>query len=351
MASRTTFASQKNMKKLSEIPNSITDRHENACFAPIKGALDLLCNNQRPVFGKAGSSNNQSNGSISAAAALYFKYVRKQFVVHHFLTATARKLRNIVNHWQPPPLNSADKEQADMLLKRIFDYDAFRQGKTPCFQNGHFYWTKNRTGVGGYEYLAYHYKNVKYCPYCNADAIYVFRTADGREIFSAFDHFFLRDEYPFLALSLYNLIPTCYRCNSQLKTVADMRTIANPFIEDMHSNVFFFPVLHRIGLQSNVPCRIILCPHERCSPKAHAFVQLFELERLYSTSFAKDAWMCIEIVRQYTPEFRRHMASVIGHKDPRLVETLFFGMPLDESEINKTRLGKMTLDIVERFHV
>ena len=48
------------------------------------------------------------------------------------------------------------------------------------------------------------------CPYCNRD--YINTRADSNAG-SQLDHFYCRSSYPFLAVSLYNLIPACGVCN------------------------------------------------------------------------------------------------------------------------------------------
>lgn len=50
---------------------------------------------------------------------------------------------------------------------------------------------------------------IKVCPYCNRDYI------NSREDQSSaqMDHFYSKNYFPFLAISLYNLIPTCATCN------------------------------------------------------------------------------------------------------------------------------------------
>lgn len=51
---------------------------------------------------------------------------------------------------------------------------------------------------------------VTVCPYCNRS--YVFTVEDGG-IRPQYDHFFPRSKYPYLAISMYNLIPCCPVCN------------------------------------------------------------------------------------------------------------------------------------------
>ena len=52
--------------------------------------------------------------------------------------------------------------------------------------------------------------NIKTCPYCNINYAYVLRKGNIRP---QLDHFFPRDKYPFFAISLANLIPSCPVCN------------------------------------------------------------------------------------------------------------------------------------------
>lgn len=52
--------------------------------------------------------------------------------------------------------------------------------------------------------------NITTCPYCNRDFINN-RTDDKCQ--AQIDHFFHKSKYPIFALSLYNLIPSCYACN------------------------------------------------------------------------------------------------------------------------------------------
>lgn len=54
---------------------------------------------------------------------------------------------------------------------------------------------------------------IKVCPYCNRNFI---RPAGERRI-DELDHFYPKSKYPFLALSFYNLIPSCKTCNQTFK--------------------------------------------------------------------------------------------------------------------------------------
>ena len=73
-----------------------------------------------------------------------------------------------------------------------------------------------------------HDLNIKVCPYCNRN--FIVDTVKGRS--SELDHFYPVSKYPFLALSFYNLIPSCKPCNHNKKDNID--SIINPYDYRFH---------------------------------------------------------------------------------------------------------------------
>ncbi|WP_254348934.1 hypothetical protein [Paenibacillus sp. A3M_27_13] len=57
---------------------------------------------------------------------------------------------------------------------------------------------------------------VAVCPYCNRQFTTTYQSSDGRTR-PQLDHFFDKATYPYLAVSFFNLIPSCYVCNANLK--------------------------------------------------------------------------------------------------------------------------------------
>lgn len=62
---------------------------------------------------------------------------------------------------------------------------------------------------------------VEICPYCNRQYINKFKYEGINKTTGDLDHFFIKSKYPFLALSLYNFIPSCQICNSRFKIDVD----------------------------------------------------------------------------------------------------------------------------------
>jgi hypothetical protein len=101
-------------------------------------------------------------------------------------------------------IGTPSRTMADELMRKLFLYEKFAYAKS---------------GWNAYALC----KRIPYkiCPYCHINQIgtYVSATKSYRP---NLDHFFCHQLYPFLALSLSNLVPSCEKCNqSQLKGTTD----------------------------------------------------------------------------------------------------------------------------------
>lgn len=77
---------------------------------------------------------------------------------------------------------------------------------------------------------------VTVCPYCNRSYIFtVKKDARNGKARPQYDHFFPKSIYPYLAVSMYNLVPSCAVCNggkSDVDSFKDKkRRYLNPYVE------------------------------------------------------------------------------------------------------------------------
>jgi hypothetical protein len=68
--------------------------------------------------------------------------------------------------------------------------------------------------------------NISTCYYCNIDFVNTYNVKGGKKNKFTLDHYYDKSTYPYLALSLYNLIPSCYTCNSKLKKTIEFNNLA-----------------------------------------------------------------------------------------------------------------------------
>ncbi|MFK4985705.1 hypothetical protein ACI4B7_28170, partial [Klebsiella pneumoniae] len=76
--------------------------------------------------------------------------------------------------------------------------------------------------------------NLKCCPYCNAQYTIIANSDAGKTIAKfQFDHFFSKDKFPYLSISLYNLIPSCANCNiTKSKKPLNLKDHYHPYFLD-----------------------------------------------------------------------------------------------------------------------
>lgn len=104
-------------------------------------------------------------------------------------------------------------------LEYIFDYSWFRDYK--------------KTRYDGFD-LAMALA-IEVCPYCNRNYTTSHRiNSKNKNVFPEFDHFYPKTAYQLLALSFYNLIPSCNICNTHFKGSInpDDHNLLNPYTDN-----------------------------------------------------------------------------------------------------------------------
>ncbi len=68
--------------------------------------------------------------------------------------------------------------------------------------------------------------NISTCYYCNIDYINSYNVEKKKKNKFTLDHYYDKATYPYLALSLYNFVPSCYACNSKLKGIVEFSNLS-----------------------------------------------------------------------------------------------------------------------------
>lgn len=77
--------------------------------------------------------------------------------------------------------------------------------------------------------------NIKSCLYCNSQYTLVVVNENRKIAKFQFDHFFPKSRFPYLSISLYNLIPSCASCNQgKSNAVYYLNNFTHPFYDDFH---------------------------------------------------------------------------------------------------------------------
>ena len=319
---------------------NVIDRHVAAFKTDVDAALS------RALSVAQMASSNPAETHMGVA------YVQKlqAFTAERLLSAPADELRNLVvdveNIWRPYITDSIKK--GSCLYK--INQELFTGIDYKAFANSH---SDDWSGLLLMKELA---KHVRYCPYCNAETIYAIKfteRGDTRMVKNAFDHYFPRARYPFLGLSLYNLIPACSRCNSNLKgcKYKDLVRMAHPYLDDVDKNMAFTLVYGKRwyqGARSDKAISSILFEERQAgtySPGVE-WGRLFKMTTVYTELFKQEAMTAVCRATMYSKSYCQKMADKLARKGFLCAPDVFlYGASLDRRHIDHFRHGKMIRDI------
>lgn len=184
------------------------------------------------------------------------------------------------------------------------------------------------------------------CPYCNRS--YIYYISRRKEIKPQIDHFFPKSKYPFLAMSFYNLIPSCQTCNGfGAKEEKDPLTegLINPYLLKTTDFSFSYkPVSGKI-ISSLLDKNSIKVEIVKNIPGHLNVFKLAELYELHSDHVVelifKSKIKYSETYRDYLKKYREKGLQFSENEIDRMI----LGNYADEEDIHKRPLAKLYQDI------
>lgn len=199
--------------------------------------------------------------------------------------------------------------------------------------------------------------NVKSCPYCNRNYTVTVANGKSRIVRPDFDHFFPKKQYPLLALSFYNLIPSCLICNRTIKNQAKIvyGKYIHPYEEGYGTalKINYFPTDtdSSVGLKTNYEIHTLLNQLESIkAQKCLDSFNLFKLKEIYKESHNGEI---ADIIRKHYVSNGRYLEILkkafpgIGSIDE--LYRLAFANYFFEDDFEKRPLSKLTKDVVEQL--
>jgi hypothetical protein len=184
--------------------------------------------------------------------------------------------------------------------------------------------------------------NVKSCPYCNMS--YTLFAENGKRKLAKlqFDHFFDKSEYPFLSMSLYNLIPSCAVCN-QGKSTGHLSLNYHPY-ESAISDQFHFRVVHPLELFEGAKIdkiEIDLVEDSSSKNELQEYDDMFHIKSLYQRhrDVAQEVFD-----KAYQEDYYLNNPFTFEDNEKYKLR-LAYSTYINESEIEKRSLSKFVQDI------
>ncbi|MBS1491421.1 MAG: hypothetical protein JSS93_12920 [Bacteroidetes bacterium] len=260
--------------------------------------------------------------------------------IHDLVSSPPEKLKNL----QDVILKTTTCTLSDILFEYLFSYKGFYE---------------DIKAIG--ESL-----NLKVCPYCNR--IYITTVVideDDKIIGPTYDHFFPKATNPLLSVSFYNLIPSCYLCNSTLKHEKEfsLDTHLHPYKHEMGSDAVFdfvldattTPIRNKIDFKPFLNVKVAKdSPEykrlEKTVEDDWGSINVFKLNELYATHN--------DVVEEIHDKFDEN-SQCYSDSIKKLLDNLassksefyrfHFSNYYDDSDFNKRPLAKLTRDIFDKM--
>ncbi|MCD6258293.1 MAG: hypothetical protein J7J31_01700 [Helicobacteraceae bacterium] len=195
--------------------------------------------------------------------------------------------------------------------------------------------------------------NVNVCPYCNRNYTFTIKNKNAKSTRPDFDHFYDKNTYPILALSFYNLIPSCILCNSRLKSRTKFSTTTHlhPYQESFNDFAKFKLKIEKCSFYYDENgFEITLKTKE---PRAQKIIDDFALQTLYD----KHKDIVLELIQKaqiynesYLDELMQNYEGTLFKNREDLLRLVTCGYVSDD-DLHKRPLSKLIKDISEELEL
>lgn len=259
---------------------------------------------------------------------------------------------------KPKDWRKIEKEKFGTAYQRISQVTGMKKCISDIFSYSDFSDKSKKADVWDAYMFAKGIIRGRTCPYCNQNFTFVIEDnkEDGRKICRpSIDHFYPQHEYPYLALSLYNMVPCCEVCNMRLKQMKKMRLeILNPYEFDMDEAFRFEFQFDMLDEKKGITMRMNLF-NEDYIKTFQEYKKTFHLELLYNEHQAT-ARKIYERYQKYGDGYFKQLQRLLGDGEQKQVaineeemrELRWSHIPSKE-EILDEPLNKMRKDLIEQL--
>ncbi len=191
------------------------------------------------------------------------------------------------------------------------------------------------------------------CYFCNIHFVNKYKIDDEnyRNEFTL-DHYYDKATYPYLALSLYNLIPSCYTCNSKLKKNEEFQNLAPSsqrydFDEKVKFKLFLKPSCDNLHIKSGDDIDIPL--KEQFSDIYDKYIKIFHLNERYK-AHKNIVFEMIQRAELYPESRLKELQNLTGIPFQQ-IKKYIFNLIDENDDLSKKPFSKLIKDISEELEL
>ncbi|PNV82565.1 MAG: hypothetical protein C0627_09215 [Sulfurimonas sp.] len=199
--------------------------------------------------------------------------------------------------------------------------------------------------------------NIYVCPYCNRNYIFNFSKNNTQEATAQLDHFFDKKDYPYLAITLYNLVPSCSTCNQRKSSKRE--NIFYPYLESFNESAKFrYKGIKSIAKDEKIDfldSKRVMFNIEaiKDNEKVEKHIEVFNLKNLYEEhkDIVAELLQKKEIYNDsYIDELMQKYEGTLFKNREDLLRLVTCGYVNDE-DLHKRPLSKLIKDISEELNL
>lgn len=300
------------MIKLSNIDNTIKEKHKEWFKSYVEKNLEEKIKELETV-------KNTSNSK-------FIEFLKELKSTENLAILKNEEMLQLIDRFHQLNLTEENLEN----LKKIFNYKYFSELKPPK-------WSRHKllTSLG-----------IKVCPYCQRNYItsYTLVEKDKVEKTTAdLDHFYSKKDYPFLALSLYNFIPSCPICNSRMKLdestydkITKENNIIYPYIDNFKGVFKTNNQLLEVLLGSRDTFEVSI--DAQGDFKTQATIDMFKLDKVYKEAHNEYLLHMMESIKNKPESYLKSIAEFFIKEDSQ-----------DKEELEKVILANLKAIVLEPY--
>jgi len=177
------------------------------------------------------------------------------------------------------------------------------------------------------------------CIYCNRNYISNFHSNNVTRATFTLDHFYQKDKYPIFGLSLYNLIPSCAVCNTNIKNTRNLDQYKNPY-----SNDYEFDEKAKFKLMPFYKTKL-MTNDEECEK----YIKDFYHNEIYDTH-SKEIEEFTKKREVFTDDLIKKLSQITKHS-PRRIKAFLFGEVIYKKILDTESLAKLKKDIAKELKI
>lgn len=220
-------------------------------------------------------------------------------------------------------------------LKYVFNYDSFI--------------VKTKKRYNAYDLVDS--LDINCCPYCNRNYISTIISNKNKLISRAqLDHFFDKGTHPILAISFFNLVPSCDLCNTTLKGKKhlNLEEYLHPYLDDYINDIKF---IFKYDNRSKNRLRIEFKQTENLKFKNNK--DLFQLEEIYQ-SHSDQLDEMIRLKKLFNDNYLSILSKNLLKNTNISQEELYrlaFGTELQAENFSSRPLSKFKYDFLKSLNI